>query len=243
MLNKKYVLLSLVSVVFIFLVLGTLFLLNKYPFQQENESLTQPKLSFFPIETDAGSNFAYSFECEVKDVQNTNIEYRFGDNKHDYVLFRSLASCSYLDSESNEKSIYVALGSVVESDEGFFIAYGDRSINFPIWPEFATGEKLNEMLENYFKEIHALDYDPKIGQGDTIRVTLIKGENTMAKINSEEYNGTSDYVYYGFGLTKSWEETSFDNFVNTGNPEYLPKTTDEKAFVPALRITYVKDEK
>ncbi|GIK83539.1 MAG: hypothetical protein BroJett025_01610 [Patescibacteria group bacterium] len=239
---KKYLVSAFFSVVVLFVLVAAYFLLSNRGFYSQKEPIDNlQRNSYFPLYADQDSNYVYVFECEISEITDENIKFEFGDGQFDYVNIKSLAKCKYNDSNEKTQELWAIIGAVIDKEDGSYIAFGDRSYNFTIMPQFATGTKLRQMLEEYVIEVGKFDESAKLGEDDILQLLIVNGENQMAQINTTEPNGTSDFVYYGSGLTKSWNTDDFIQFIKTGNPKLLPKLPDGRPFIPALRVSYKVD--
>lgn len=245
--NKSIVISAIFSIFFLIaiIILYNFFLLEKKP-QQNSETPTIPEIASsnsFPLETGPESEYLYFFPCTVDEVQDVNIKHTFGANQHDFIIFKLLTKCSYIDFNGQNQQAWVSMGAVIQNTEGYFFTYADRFWPLPIENEpLYTGTIMRDRIEKHAQEFKNFDPNSELDAGDIIEIAIAEHENTlMTNSMKEELLANSEKAYYGSGYTKSWNINDLRSFIETGNTEYLPELNDGRKIIPAVRATYAKN--
>lgn len=236
--NKKIIFSALITSVLITIVIIIwLFFPKSNSVPTQNFTNTE-QTSVFPLFTDENAAYVYYLECTISEIKEETIEYPH-DGLEKNLIFKLLAKCFYPDNQDNMQEVWVPLGTVMEDNNETYVAYGSRSRPRPIIPEFGTGQRLKELIEENYATNNNITDTIQITQGDRLLLSLIKGENAMAQENVNSPNGTSDFIYYGSGFTKTLTDANFDSFIQTGNTKDLPRLSNGEPLLPILRAEYL----
>lgn len=239
--NKQLIKVALLCLIFLTIIVGVIIYIlpTKAPKKASDSTVSIKKVLGFPLTTSESAGFAYRFYCTTNKINNENTEFIYGEGKFDHITFKLTADCTYKDITNEEQKIVVPLGSIIENENGSFYAYADKSFYaYPVEiPSLLTGEKIKDRIEEYVNTNYNRETEFSLDLGTLLKITIINGENKFANANTLEPNGSSDFIYYGSGFTKSWKNMDFEQFIKTGNKQFLPELPDGRKFIPALRVS------